>query len=116
MFKIRTVFLGVALLVALVADASASDLVFKDIAGKWCGSAANYTFTRNELTVSFNDRRTPARHFKITDYYYKSDTITIDWINAKGEKVHTDFAEFTDDGTMAQQKNEVGPRRPFHRC
>ena len=37
------------------------------------------------------------------------------WVN-KGKELFTEFSEFSDDGTMAQQKNDVGPRRLFHRC
>jgi hypothetical protein len=72
-------------------------------------------FTRNTLTVRFYNG-SPTRKFKVTDYKYSKDKVTIHWIN-KREKVFTDFSEFSADGrTMAQQKNNAGPRRPFHRC
>ncbi len=38
------------------------------------------------------------------------------WIN-NGKTLYTEFSEFNADGSgMAQLKNKVGPRRPFHRC
>lgn len=109
----RTVFLSAIVSMALAAPAVA--LTFKDIAGKWCGSVSNYTFWRDSLTVTFRDG-TPTRRFKVTSYEYLGDTIKIHWEN-KGEKLFTDFSEFSADGrSMAQQKNEAGPRRPYSRC
>ncbi len=35
----------------------------------------------------------------------------------KGQKLYTEFSEFSADGrTMAQQEGESGPRRAFRRC
>ncbi len=110
---VRIAFLVVILSAGLVAEASA--LSFKNIVGKWCGETTNYQFTRDSLTVVFLSG-SPTRKFKVTGYEYIGDTVKLHWIN-KGEKTFTDFSEFSADGrTMAQQKNEVGPRRPFYRC
>ena len=87
---------------------------FKDIAGKWCGLTTNYTFSCNTLVVTFHNG-SPTKRFTVTSYEYLGDTVKMHWED-KGEKLFTDFSEFTDDGTMAQQKNASGPRRPYHRC
>lgn len=110
---IRTAFLACVLSAGFVVEATA--LTFKSIAGKWCGLTTNYVFTQNSLTVSFHDG-SPTRKFEVTGYEYLGDTVKMHWIS-KGEKLYTDFSEFSADGrTMAQQQNEAGPRRPFRRC
>ena len=110
---IRIAFLVAILSAGLVTQAAA--LAFKDIAGKWCGETSNYTFARATLTVTFKNG-TPPRSFKVTGYEYLDGTIKMHWEN-KGEKLFTDFSEFSaDHRAMAQQKNEAGPRRPFRRC
>lgn len=109
---VRNAFLAAILLAGFSGGAYA--LAFKDIAGKWCGLTTNYTFSRDTLVVSFHDG-SPTRRFKVTSYEYLGAIVKMHWIS-KDEKLFTDFAEFTNDGTMAQQKNEAGPRRPFHRC
>lgn len=110
---IRIAFVVAALSASLAGEAAA--LTFKSIAGKWCGLTTNYIFTKNTLTVSFHDG-TPTRKFQVTDYEYLGDTIKMHWVS-NNEKLYTDFAEFSADGrTMAQQKSEAGPRRPFRRC
>ena len=109
---VRIAFLVAVLSAGLVADASA--LSFKNIAGKWCGETTNYRFNRDSLTVVFLNG-SPTKKFKVTSYEYLGDTVKMHWIN-KGA-TYTDFSEFSADGrTMAQQKNEAGPRRPFRRC
>jgi hypothetical protein len=110
---IRTAFLVAILSAALVAEASA--LSFKNIAGKWCGDITSYQFSRDALTVRFFNG-SPTRKFKVTSYEYLGATVKMHWVN-KGEKLFTDFSEFSADGrTMAQQKSDAGPRRPFRRC
>lgn len=109
----RIAFLAAVLSAGLAGEAAA--LTFKNIGGKWCGLTTNYVFAQKSLTVTFHDR-TPTRKFEVTSYDYLGDTIKMHWIS-KGEKLFTDFSEFSADGrTMAQQKNEAGPRRPFRRC
>jgi len=106
-------FLAVILLAGLAGAAHA--LAFKNIAGKWCGETTNYTFSRDTLVVVFHDG-SPTKRFKVTSYEYSGGNVTMHWLN-KGEKLFTDFNEFSADGrTMVQIKNKVGPRRPFHRC
>lgn len=110
---VRIAFLVAIVSVGLVTQAAA--LSYKDIAGKWCGSTSNYTFARNSLTVTFDDG-TPTRRFKVDSYEYLGPVIKMHW-ESKGEKLFTDFSEFSaDNRSMAQQKNDVGPRRPFRRC
>jgi hypothetical protein len=110
---LRVAFLAAVLTAGVAAEAVA--LEYKNIAGKWCGLTTNYIFARNSLTVTFHDG-SPTRKFKVTSYEMLGDTIKMHWEN-KDEKLFTDFSEFSADGrTMAQQKNEAGPRRPFKRC
>jgi hypothetical protein len=104
---------AVALLGALNCTAAAA-LGFEDIAGKWCTSGGSEQFDRENLiavVASTGERRV----FPILDYEYQSESIRVTWRNAKGERVHTDFAEFDGNG-MVQIENEVGPRREFRRC
>jgi hypothetical protein len=110
---IRIALLAAALAAGVATEATA--LSFKNIGGKWCGLTTNYIFTQNSLTVTFHDG-TPTRKFQVTGYEYLGDTVKMHWLS-KGEKLYTDFSEFSaDNRTMAQQKNEAGPRRPFRRC
>jgi hypothetical protein len=104
---------AVVLLGALNCTAAAA-LSFEDIAGKWCTAGGSEQFDRNNLTavVAGSSER---RLFAILDYEFQADLIRVTWRNAKGERVHTDFAEFSGDA-MVQLENEAGPRRPFHRC
>jgi hypothetical protein len=98
--------LAAVLCVGLAADAGA--LTYSTVAGRWCGEGITYTFTTGQLVVEFTDG-TPTRYFKIVQYRYSRDM--------RGERVHTDFAEFSSSGRyMAQVPSNVGPRRPFHRC
>jgi len=111
---VRIVFLAAVLSAGFVADATA--LTYNSIAGRWCGEGLTYTFTTGQLTVEFSNG-TPTRYFRIVRYKYPQAMVTIDWINAEGKEVHTDFAEFSANHRfMAQVPNDVGPRRPFHRC
>jgi hypothetical protein len=94
---------------------AAAALSFKDIAGKWCGLTTDYTFTRNALTVAFHNGA-PTRKFQVTSYEYLGGVIKVHWLD-KGEKLYTDFGEFSASArTMAQQPNNAGPRSPFRRC
>ncbi len=88
---------------------------FEKIAGKWCGTTTNYTFARDSLTVVFlNGERT--KQFKVTGYDYVGRMVVMHWVS-DGKTLYTEFSEFSADGNeMAQLKNNVGPRRPFHRC
>jgi hypothetical protein len=108
----------ISLLVALFtasAIAHAKALSFKDISGKWCSGAGDYNFRRDMLIATFHDR-TPTRRLKVSDYDYRDDKIVMYWF-WKGEKLYTEFSEFSADRrTMAQQEGESGPRRVFRRC
>ena len=95
--------------------AAATALSFKDISGKWCSDAGDYNFRRDMLIAKFHDR-TPTRRLKVSDYDYRDDKIVMYWF-WKGEKLYTEFSEFSADRrTMAQQEGESGPRRVFRRC
>jgi hypothetical protein len=109
---LRNTVLAVILLAGSTGGATA--LSFKDIAGKWCGECTNYTFNRDTLVVVFHSG-SPTKRFTVTNYEYLDDIVKMHWVN-KGKELFTEFSEFSDDGTMAQQKNDVGPRRLFHRC
>jgi hypothetical protein len=111
--SVRTAFLGIILVAGVAVDAMA--LSFKDISGKWCSEAGDYDFARGLLVAKFHDG-TPTRRFKVISYDYSGGTVTMYW-RYKGEKLYTEFSEFSPDGrTMAQLEGESGPRRAFHRC
>ena len=111
---IRMMLLAAVLTAGLAADAAA--LNYNTVAGRWCGEGIVYTFTSGQLVVEFSNG-TPTRYFKIVEYQYSGDMVTIQWIDSNGKQVHTDFAEFSSSGRyMAQVRSDVGPRRPFHRC
>ena len=97
------------------AIAHATALSFKDISGKWCSEAGDYNFRPDMLIAMFHDRM-PTRRLKVSDYDYRDDKIVMYW-SWKGQKLYTEFSEFsTDRRTMAQQQGESGPRRVFRRC
>jgi hypothetical protein len=92
----------------------ASALDFKDIAGKWCGAAADYEFSRETLRVTLHpDNR--IINLKVTSYEYERDSVRMNWIDTEGTARFTVFAEFAGN-SMAQQRNDAGPRREFRRC
>jgi hypothetical protein len=92
----------------------AAALGFEDIAGKWCTTGGSEQFDRNNLTAVIASTG-EQRVFAILNYDFQADLIRVTWRNAKGESVHTDFAEF-DGGAMVQLENDAGPRREFRRC
>jgi hypothetical protein len=115
---IRTTHIVLALTAALTADPlvasrPAAALEYRDIAGKWCGEATDYTFTRDSLRVYWRSDRT-SRTYRVTDYSYDNDEITVYW-RKDGEEFHTVFGNFRDD-RMVQKPSEAGPRRPVRRC
>jgi hypothetical protein len=102
---------------ALVAWAGpdAMALGFGDISGKWCGSAGSYIFKPRTLTVIFYSDKS-RRDYKVDSYEYTDSEVSINWRRDK-EALFTKFGEFSADRrSMAQQQNEVGPRREFRRC
>jgi hypothetical protein len=109
----RIALLVIILTLGVAIEAMA--LSFKDISGKWCSEAGDYDFGRDKLVARFHDS-TPTRRLKVTSYEYSGGTVTMYWLY-KGEKLYTEFSEFSPDGrTMAQVEGASGPRRPFHRC
>jgi hypothetical protein len=92
----------------------AAALSFEDITGKWCTQGGSEQFDRDNLTAVVTGTSEP-RVFAILGYDFQANLIRVTWRNAKGESVHTDFAEFHDNG-MVQLENDVGPRREFRRC
>jgi hypothetical protein len=116
--KLRNaVLIGLAVLaIGALGTTGAAALTFEDIAGKWCTAGGSEQFDREHLiavVAGTNERR----DFAILDYEFQADLIRVTWRNEKGERVHTDFAEFSPDGqNMVQLQNNAGPRRPFRRC
>lgn len=99
---------------AAILMTSASALDFKDIAGKWCGNASDYEFSTNTLRVRLHaDNR--IIDLKVTSYEYEKDSLRMNWIDTEGTARFTVFAEFAGN-SMAQQRNDAGPRREFRRC
>ena len=111
-------FFRISLFVVLFtvgAIAHATALSFKDISGKWCSEAGDYNFRPDMLIAMFHDR-TPTRRLKVGSYDYRDDKIVMYW-SWKGQKLYTEFSEFSADRrAMAQQEGESGPRRVFRRC
>jgi hypothetical protein len=106
---------AVAAILAAGVATEATALSFADISGKWCSEAGDYNFGRSTLVARFHDD-TPMRKLKVTGYKFADDTVTMYWLY-NGEKLYTEFGEFSADGrTMTQLKGENGPRRSFHRC
>lgn len=92
----------------------ASALDFKNIAGKWCGAAADYEFSVETLRVTLHaDNR--IINLKVTSYEYEGDSVRLNWIDTEDKARFTVFAEFTAN-SMVQQRNDAGPRREFRRC
>jgi len=97
------------------AIAHAAALSFKDISGKWCSKDGDYNFRPDMLIAMFHDK-TPTRRLKVSSYDFGDDKITMYW-SWKGQKLYTEFSEFSADRrTMTQLEGESGPRRAFHRC
>ncbi len=109
----RISFLVALFTVGAIAHATA--LSFKNISGKWCSEAGDYNFRPDLLIAMFHDG-TPSRRLKVGSYDYRDDKVVMYW-SYKGQKLYTEFSEFSADGrTMAQQEGESGPRRAFRRC
>lgn len=107
-----------AAIVAIAAAAAfneAQALSARSLYGKWCTAGGSEEFDDNYLTAI---PRSGERHrFRISEYEVVRNTVTVYWTNGKGERVSTDFGEFSTDGKrMVQMRNESGPRREFRRC
>jgi len=113
MKRIWLAVIAIVLLAGAMSDAGA--MTFNDIAGQWCGEVTDDTFTPQTLTVKFHNGN-PTKVFKVTKYTYTNDSVSMHWKSSDDKEFVTTFAEFTNDGTMAQQKNDAGPRRQFKRC
>jgi len=112
-----TMFFRISLVALFTVGAitHATALSFKNISGKWCSKDGDYNFRPDMLITMFHDR-TPTRRLKISSYDYSADKITMYW-SWKGQKLYTEFSEFSTDGrAMTQLEGESGPRRSFHRC
>ncbi len=110
----------IALTAGLLAGAArpAAALSYTDLEGKWCGSASIYTFTRDQLVVSFYDR-TPTRRFEVTGYEFTDDSATVNWLR-DGKEMYTTFVDFSADRSRMNQEAQTtcdrGPQRAFRRC
>jgi hypothetical protein len=110
------VFASAMMAAGILACADASALEFADISGKWCTAGGSEQFNRDNLIAipaSTGERRV----FPIVGYDFTGTQVTVTWKDAKGESVHTDFAEFSADRRrMVQLPSDAGPRREFRRC
>jgi len=93
----------VALFVGTIAHAMA--LSFKDISGKWCSKDGDYNFRPDMLIAKFHDR-TPTRRLKVSSYDYSADKITMYW-SWKGQKLYTEFSEFSPNGRAMTQLEDA---------
>jgi hypothetical protein len=113
----RRLWLGLAVVAMMAAAgvAQARDLTYSNILGTWCGDTTDYKFTRGSLTITWHSGKFEKRVWAIKKYEFSEEWINVFW----EDHGNTVFADFADDGTMAQQPNtsgDKGPRRPFHRC
>jgi hypothetical protein len=91
-------------------------LDFADISGKWCTAGGSEEFDRDNL-IAIPASTRERLVYPIVSYDFAATKVTVIWKNAKGENVHTDFAEFSSDRRrMVQLPFEGGPRREFRRC
>jgi hypothetical protein len=97
-------------------SASASDVAFQDIIGRWClsDSADNITFAKTESVVRFVDGR--SKTLKIEKVEVNKNTLAVYWTATGGATVY----ELSDDRrTLVQLPNtagDMGPRRQLRRC
>jgi hypothetical protein len=105
--------------------ARGAELSFDDLLGTWCGSTADYVFTRERLTVLFHNgsapRVLPIRRFALNAV--GEGTIKVYWAIKRpdlSDEPNTVFYEFdAERHNMAQKANDSGDRgsrKAFHRC
>ena len=101
------------------ARTAATALGFEDIAGKWCTTGGSEQFDRDNLIalIASTGERRVFYDPQLRDY--QADLIRVTWRNAKGESVHTDFAEFMRRRQWSSLENDVrrtSRRSEFRRC
>jgi hypothetical protein len=97
------------------APAAAANLATDDLLGRWCGAAADYTFTRTQLTVRHHDG-SPDVVVNIARQELNNGSIIVTWVGGVGQ---TEFWHFAlDRRGMYQRASEKGdlPEREFPRC
>jgi hypothetical protein len=115
-FRQASAFASAMMAVGILACVDASALEFADISGKWCTAGGSERFDRDNL-IAIPTSTGERRVYPIVRYDFAATQVTVTWKDAKGESVHTDFAEFsTDRRRMVQVASEAGPRREFRRC
>jgi len=97
--------ISVVALFTVGAIAHAMALSFKDISGKWCSKDGDYNFRPDMLIAKFQDR-TPTRRLKLSSYDYSADKITMYW-SWKGQKLYTEFSEFSPNGRAMTQLEDA---------
>jgi len=97
--------ISVVALFTVGAIAHAMALSFKDISGKWCSKDGDYNFRPDMLIAKFHDR-TPTRRLKVSSYDYSADKITMYW-SWKGQKLYTEFSEFSPNGRAMTQLEDA---------
>ena len=114
----RRAFLNLAVAIAILAPISGKAekaLSVDSLMGRWCGDISAYTFTPQQLTVTFFNGN-PQRILRIKTINVSTNWIEVIWDPRDG--VNTVFEEFTGNG-MVQKANtggDKGPRRIFHHC
>jgi hypothetical protein len=97
--------ISVVALFTVGAIAHAMALSFKDISGKWCSKDGDSNFRPDMLIAKFHDR-TPTRRLKVSSYDYSADKITMYW-SRKGQKLYTEFSEFSPNGRAMTQLEDA---------
>jgi hypothetical protein len=97
--------ISVVALFTVGAIAHAMALSFKNISGKWCSKDGDYNFRPDMLIGKFHDR-TPTRRLKVSSYDYSADKITMYW-SWKGQKLYTEFSEFSPNGRAMTQLEDA---------
>ncbi len=111
----RALGLATIAVIALAATpTAAANLSIKDLVGRWCSAAKDYTFTRTRLTVTMHGGGTGI-------YEIARVEASPQWLNVTWRKGgNTVFFKFSADRRqMFQHANEtgdMGPEREFHRC
>jgi len=101
--------------VVAASEGNAQNLSTQSLMGRWCGDTTAYTFTPDQLVVTFFDGH-PQRILRIQTINIGDDWIEVIWDPRDGQ--NTVFNEFSGDRMAQQQQTagDKGPRREFRRC
>jgi hypothetical protein len=101
-----TVFIGAGSGAAHAADLGS-------LAGRWCGTTADYVFSRKTISVRLHSGA--RRDHPITASESRGEVVTVHWMRDNKE-MWTKFTGFDAKGNMVQLANEGAKEMPFHRC